>query len=548
MPFNEKIVLAAAAVLTIIVIIIIFKIKYKKLEKEVLGVLGHYSLSIVSYYDALTTVKSRQTLENYDLVKYFKENGNRLPEAERKLREKTILSQKFQDFLNAGEYEKRYGYKKIKAKINEAIYNAAAFRVRVDYISSAGNNLARKELSATQYELNRFRNDPSLLMSKGEYNKLLKEKQKEELDKKHHEFYDKVNAVVDYATGNKDSLLIKDKQDKVDELISQLFDRTVNSIQKVKTLDSEEWSIIDKYISDKDKELKTIVSDNKRLLDYYASNDFANIKSTCSAMMASQKDFNEYISEKAQSISSLFGTRVIRNETVTEDERNYIRPYKKTVTPFTAEVSSAVFASAENNPMEYIVKYFYPNKSMYPTQIRKLQYLVEELETLRDAKEILDNYKKDYQEYIRNVPAFVLENDEAGFYSRLGFAYIDESILTVQYKFSYTSNGGFAQRSFTIPMTEENIGELVKLLESKLTAAALAKEQRVLMTRKLREHIKERDNFTCRMCGNSTHSEPNLLLEIDHIIPVAKGGMTEENNLQTLCWKCNRSKGAKILT
>ena len=49
------------------------------------------------------------------------------------------------------------------------------------------------------------------------------------------------------------------------------------------------------------------------------------------------------------------------------------------------------------------------------------------------------------------------------------------------------------------------------------------------------------------ICGNSTHEEPNLLLEIDHIIPVSKGGCTVEDNLQTLCWKCNRSKSDKII-
>ena len=139
-----------------------------------------------------------------------------------------------------------------------------------------------------------------------------------------------------------------------------------------------------------------------------------------------------------------------------------------------------------------------------------------------------------------------MENDKAGFYSRLGFATVDESVLTVEYKFSYTSGGGMARRSFTVPMTEENISELIKVLESKLTASAFAKEQRILMTKKLRDLIKRRDNFTCCNCGNSTYAEPNLLLEIDHIIPVAKGGRTVEENLQTLCWKCNRAKGAKI--
>ena len=67
------------------------------------------------------------------------------------------------------------------------------------------------------------------------------------------------------------------------------------------------------------------------------------------------------------------------------------------------------------------------------------------------------------------------------------------------------------------------------------------------MTSNLREYIKSRDFFSCQICGNSTHNEKNLLLEIDHIIPLSKGGLTIEENLQTLCWKCNRSKGSKIL-
>ena len=342
-------------------------------------------------------------------------------------------------------------------------------------------------------------------------------------------------------------MVIKDSQKRLDSLIGQLFDRTVNSIKKIKTLDSEEWSLIGDFIDHIQDEIEKLVNANKRILEYYDSPAFSKIKDTCEVLMSSQREFNEYISEKVQSISKLFGTRVVRNETINEDEYDYIRPYKKTITPFTAEVSAAVFASAENNPLEYIVKYFYPNKKAYPEQIQKLYQLVEELETLRDAKQIIDNYKAEYQQYLGDVPDYVMENDEAGFYSRLGFATIDESVLTVEYKFSYTSGGGMAQRSFTVPMTEETIAELINALESKLTASAFAKEQRTLMTKKLREYIKKRDNFTCCNCGNSTYVEPNLLLEIDHIIPVSKGGMTTEENLQTLCWKCNRAKSDKIV-
>ena len=462
-------------------------------------------------------VKSRQTLEKYDIIKFFKENREKLAEAENIIKEKKDSA--------------------------EGIY-----KIKVRYVSPAGRKSASKILVVKQSDIDMLKNNPSLLMGKGEYSKYLREQQKETLNQKQHEYYERVNSIIDYANENRDSLVVSKGQGQLDRLIGQLFDRTVNSIKKIKDIDSEEWSLIEDFIIRIKSDVDKIVGTNRQILEYYESPSFAKIKEACEALMNSQKEFNEYINEKVQSVAHLFGTRVVRNETINEDTYNYIRPYKKTITPFTAEVSSAVFASAENNPLEYIVKYFYPNKKSYPEQIQKLCQLVEELETLRDAKQIIENYKVEYQQYLSDVPDFIMENDESGFYSRLGFATIDESVLTVEYKFSYTSGGGLVQRSFTVPMTEETIAELIHVLESKLTVNAFVKEQRALMTKKLREFIKRRDNFTCCNCGNSTHIEPNLLLEIDHIIPVAKGGQTVEDNLQTLCWKCNRAKSDKIMS
>lgn len=536
----------------IIVIIIIVKViskrKYEELEKEILQKLGFSSWNMVTYFDEYVAVKSRQALEKYDDVKFFKENKGKLTRAEEIIKKKNNIVDILKKFLEDNEYKSRPKYRQITRQIDVVLRNASAYRIKVQYISSAGNHLGEKVITLQQSSINKFKKDPSLLMGKGEYNKYLKEQQKEALSKKQHEYYEKVNSIIDYANKNRDMLVIKGSQEKVDNLVIQLFDKTVNSIKKIKTIDSEEWTVIGDFIIHHKRELEKIVNNNQRILDYYESSEFLKIKETCEAMMSSQREFNEYINEKIQSISKLFGTRVVRNETINDDEYDYIRPYKKTITPFTAEVSATVFASAENNPLEYIVKNFYPNKKSYPEQIRKLYILIEELETLRDAKQIIENYKADYQQYLGDVPAFIMENDEAGFYSRLGFANIDESVLTVEYKFSYTSNGGMARRSFIVPMTEETIIELIKLLESKLTASAFAKEQRTLMTKKLREFIKKRDNYTCCNCGNSIYAEPNLLLEIDHIIPVSKGGCTEEKNLQTLCWKCNRSKSDKIIS
>jgi hypothetical protein len=531
----------------IIFISVILEEKYKELEKEVLKKLGIKNWNIISYFDEHVTVKSRQALEKYDDIKFFKENREKLLRAEKVIKSKIDIETKLSRFLESKEYESRLQYSLLTKKINEVLKNASAYRISVDYISSAGNHLGSREIVVNQFRIEEFKKDPSLLMGKGEYNKYLKEEQKEALTQKHTEYYENVNYIISYANENRDSLVIKGSQNKLDTLIAQLFDRTVNSIKKIKTIDSEEWDIIGDFVIHIKGEIEKIVSTNRKILDYYESPDFFKIKESFEVLMSTQREFNQYINEKIESISKLFGTRVVRNETTNIDEHNYIRPYKKTITPFTAEVSKTVFASAENNPLEYVVKNFYPNKKVYSEQIQKLHRLVEELETLRDAKQIIDNYKAEYQQYLVDVPDFIMQNDESGFYSRLGFANIDEETFAVEYKFVYTSGGGMAQRTFTVPMTEETILELITVLESKLTASAFVKEQRALMTKKLREYIKKRDNFTCCNCGNSSHIEPNLLLEIDHIIPVAKGGCTVEDNLQTLCWKCNRAKSDKII-
>lgn len=70
-----------------------------------------------------------------------------------------------------------------------------------------------------------------------------------------------------------------------------------------------------------------------------------------------------------------------------------------------------------------------------------------------------------------------------------------------------------------------------------------SKEQRKLMTREFRESIMKRDNYTCQICGKYMPDEVGL--EVDHIIPIAKGGKSISSNLQVLCSKCNGHKSDK---
>ena len=71
------------------------------------------------------------------------------------------------------------------------------------------------------------------------------------------------------------------------------------------------------------------------------------------------------------------------------------------------------------------------------------------------------------------------------------------------------------------------------------------KNERSKVTPSLRYDVMQRDGFKCCLCGRSASN--GVELEVDHIVPVSKGGSTTYSNLQTLCRECNRGKGAKML-
>ena len=69
--------------------------------------------------------------------------------------------------------------------------------------------------------------------------------------------------------------------------------------------------------------------------------------------------------------------------------------------------------------------------------------------------------------------------------------------------------------------------------------------RRAISTR-LRYEIFRRDGHRCVDCGASAHDDPLVRLEVDHRIPVSKGGTNDPNNLQTLCWACNNGKSDRV--
>lgn len=59
------------------------------------------------------------------------------------------------------------------------------------------------------------------------------------------------------------------------------------------------------------------------------------------------------------------------------------------------------------------------------------------------------------------------------------------------------------------------------------------------VSKKLRFEVFKRDSFTCQYCGAKA---PDVILEVDHIKPVAKEGSSDILNLITACQACNAGK------
>lgn len=69
--------------------------------------------------------------------------------------------------------------------------------------------------------------------------------------------------------------------------------------------------------------------------------------------------------------------------------------------------------------------------------------------------------------------------------------------------------------------------------------------ERALITDELRMLVLKEGNFRCAICGAT--AEDGVRLEVDHIIPIAKGGTSDKSNLQVLCHRCNKGKSDNLI-
>ncbi len=85
-----------------------------------------------------------------------------------------------------------------------------------------------------------------------------------------------------------------------------------------------------------------------------------------------------------------------------------------------------------------------------------------------------------------------------------------------------------------IPNVNHRLGTRTK------TQQTIEKIKRKALAPKIRWKVMQRDNFKCAKCGRGVKEVD--CLQVDHIIPITKGGLNDLDNLQTLCWECNVGK------
>lgn len=75
-------------------------------------------------------------------------------------------------------------------------------------------------------------------------------------------------------------------------------------------------------------------------------------------------------------------------------------------------------------------------------------------------------------------------------------------------------------------------------------AFPLVGKSRITVSSSTRKRVLQRDGRICKICRRTEFADYEF--QIDHIVPVSKGGDNNDNNLQVLCYVCNARKSADL--
>lgn len=282
---------------------------------------------------------------------------------------------------------------------------------------------------------------------------------------------------------------------------------------------------------------------------YFRGKKFNEIKKSISEHATNCNELNHYIEELKGSYINIesynygFG-KMIDNSVFNFQRKEWKNNIKNKQIHY---CSSSVCKNANDQPIKYLCKYFNIEKN--EETLSKFEKVLNDFTSVEQGKDLIEKERESILNSIsKSIPFPIKLFNKKKLIRKLGFETVDISDTYIPaFTFQYVSAGGNSSSRCDVKLNIANLNQLINYLNDLIKWKKSIAGQRALMTSQLRDKIKDRDNYKCCYCYLGIDDEPNLLLEIDHKVPLSKGGMTTYDNLQTLCWKCNRSKGAKIL-
>lgn len=284
---------------------------------------------------------------------------------------------------------------------------------------------------------------------------------------------------------------------------------------------------------------------------YFNSEQFKELRADVAAVVAEHNNVVDYVAEIRSQGSFELGTSSTGQHAhlaTFENTSAWNNRRDRNVADYAPRVHNAslqVVRSASVDPIKYLMKYFHIGVDK--ETLADVQRVAEDISRLEEA--VLNVQRREEEILARlKPPAFILKRYADEFWSLVGVHLSPITVPYPNYKFQYISAGGNSGQTVDINLDTQTLDAVSETLAQKIRWVKSAAGQRALMTAHLRGWIKNRDHHTCQHpgCGISVAVEPHLLLEVDHIVPVSRGGLSTPENLQTLCWRCNRAKGAKM--
>lgn len=191
--------------------------------------------------------------------------------------------------------------------------------------------------------------------------------------------------------------------------------------------------------------------------------------------------------------------------------------------------------SCNRSDIEHLLK-FYAQKAVEPLFITINEMDRKKLDVSEIAKKIYDEdmRRSERNSYIQNLW------EEEG--SLIPVYYTNQYFFKKLIDIELDKLDGDIEIADSEPQTEAELRDLEQLSLQKI----IELYPKIGLEMKENAYAAARNNDGCYVCAGCGETFPTrLYLQVDHIIPMAKGGLTVPENLQILCRACNMRKGDK---